>query len=58
MAQMKAYAILIKNWTQICLNIVLCSHEQIQSDVHQSIVFDGIVSPWHLEFESLGRSRL
>ena len=30
MAQMKAYTIPRKNWTQICRNIVFCGHEQVQ----------------------------
>ena len=30
MAQMKAYTIPMKNWTQICLTIVFCRPEQVQ----------------------------
>ena len=33
MAQMKAYTIPRKNWTQIFLNIFFCRHEQIQAVV-------------------------
>ena len=33
MAQMKAYTIPMKNWTQICLTIVFCRHKQVQPDV-------------------------
>ena len=33
MAQMKAYSVPMKNWTQICLNIVFCSNKQFQFDV-------------------------
>ena len=33
MAQMKAYSIQMKNWTQICMSIVFCSREHVQFDV-------------------------
>ena len=35
MAQMRAYTIPMKNWTQICLTIVFCRHKQVQPDVHK-----------------------